>query len=123
MRKDSVVPIDSDLIVRVNVFDEVSGGFAVDATVQVIALADKFTDAVPEAVSLPITCDYVEDWETRTDHRGRRVFLTDGWYEGLIPDNNGIDADTVMYATIRITTAGGLVGTRREQCQFVHGEA
>lgn len=122
-RKRSIVPVGSTLAVRVSGLLDHLGQPQTDATVQVTALVDKNTGAAHSGVSLPLACNYVADWATRTDRDGRRVFDTDGNYEGLIPHTNGVTADTILYATVVATSAGGLVKTWREETVFVRGES
>lgn len=120
----SKAPQQATLQVRVEgLFLEGPSGFETEATVQVTEIFDKYSDDAVTGVSLPITLEYVSDWESWLDSSGRPVFSTDGNYVGDIPHTNSMQAARYYFATILATSVTGKQQSFREEIEVVHGEA
>lgn len=110
-------------MVRVGgVFDHL-GDAQTDAVVQVTSVVNRSDGSAVDDITVPINLAYAADWETRLDANGNRVFDTDGNYEGFVPDDNGLVEQSIYYATVVVTSSGGLVRTFREELWIVAGEA
>lgn len=99
-----------------------SNAHVTDATVSLTALVSKHGAVAVTGVSLPVALAYVAAWESALDAKGKRIYLTDGNYEGVIPHGSSMVSGGFYYATI-VATSGTKVRTFREELEVTAGEA
>jgi hypothetical protein len=117
--RESVVPANSTLRAIVSVHNP-AVGWVTNATVSITDIVDAFTGTAI-AGGLPISCAYINDWQSWTHRNGRPMFRNDGNYAGVIPADLGLEAGKIYFGTISITS-DGLTLEIREQIRVINLE-